>query len=151
MKRFQFSLETVLDYRQQVLDAVKVEHGAILAQLHRQEEVVADAQRRYAELNEEFCQAKMSGVTIAGAMAYQVGLQVIEREIAREQDKLKTIIRQEEEKREELIESRVDAASLEMLRERRLDEYNKEVQKGEERMIDELVGGRHARAPVGAM
>ena len=35
MKKFKFSLETVLDYKQQVLDSLRTEHGAILAQLER--------------------------------------------------------------------------------------------------------------------
>ena len=37
MKKFRFSLETVLDYKQQVLSALQAEHGAILAQVRDQE------------------------------------------------------------------------------------------------------------------
>ena len=37
MKKFSFSLETVLDYKNQVLDALRTEHGAILAQVRAQE------------------------------------------------------------------------------------------------------------------
>ena len=33
MKKFRLSLETVLDYKQQVLAALQTEHGAILAQV----------------------------------------------------------------------------------------------------------------------
>ena len=38
MKKFRFSLETVLDYKQQVLDALRIEHGAIQAKVRAQEE-----------------------------------------------------------------------------------------------------------------
>ena len=31
MKKFRFSLETVLDYKQQVLDALRIEHAAAQA------------------------------------------------------------------------------------------------------------------------
>ena len=33
MKKFKFSLETVLEYKQQVLDSLQAEHGAILARV----------------------------------------------------------------------------------------------------------------------
>ena len=36
MKKFRFSLETVLDYKNQALDALRAEHGAILAQVRTQ-------------------------------------------------------------------------------------------------------------------
>ena len=35
MKKFRFSLETVLEYKQQILDSLQTEHGAILAQVKR--------------------------------------------------------------------------------------------------------------------
>ena len=40
MKKFKFSLDTVLDYKQQVLDALRGEHAVILAQVRAQEEVL---------------------------------------------------------------------------------------------------------------
>ena len=65
MKKFQFSLETVLDYKNQVLSSLQNEHGAILAQLHAQEEIlenlkileplelIAKYQKERAELNQK--------------------------------------------------------------------------------------------------
>ena len=40
MKQFRFSLETVLDYKQQALDSLRAEHGASLAQVRAQEQAV---------------------------------------------------------------------------------------------------------------
>ena len=45
MKKFRFSLETVLDYKNQALDALRAEHGAILAQVRAQEAVVEGLER----------------------------------------------------------------------------------------------------------
>ena len=59
MKKFKFSLETVLDYKQQVLDSLRTEHGAILAQLRAQEDVVHHLEEQYRELNADFCRRKM--------------------------------------------------------------------------------------------
>ena len=38
MKKFKFSLDSVLSYKQQVLDALKGEHAAILMRVREQEE-----------------------------------------------------------------------------------------------------------------
>ena len=46
MKKFRFSLETVLDYKNQALDALRAEHGAILAQVRAQEAVVEGLESR---------------------------------------------------------------------------------------------------------
>ena len=54
MKKFKFSLETVLVYKQQVLDALKGEHAAILAQVRAQEEVLEAVWGRYRACNEEY-------------------------------------------------------------------------------------------------
>lgn len=139
MKKFQFSLNTVLDYRQQTLDALKVEHGTILAKIHRQEEVLKDAEHRYALTNEEFRNKKSTGLTIAGILAYETGLHVLEKEIKREAEKLQALHQQEAEKRAQLVESKIDTASLELLRDKKLEIYHKELQKKEEQFIDELV------------
>ena len=40
MKKFRFSLETVLDYKQQVLDALRIEHAAAQAKARAQEELL---------------------------------------------------------------------------------------------------------------
>lgn len=138
MKKFQFSLETVLDYKQNALDALQVEYGLILAKIRLQEEALSAAQARYAQTNEEFREKKRTGVTIAGMRTYEIGLQVFEQNINHEMEKLTLLRQQEAQLHARLLESKIDTASLELLREKKLNSYQKEVQKQEERMIDEL-------------
>lgn len=146
MKKFKFSLDTVLTYKQQVLDAVKAEHGAILAQVREQEQVVEGEQQVYREYNQQYRQRKEEGLTIGEAALFQTGLRAQEARIQREQDQLDSLRKQEEEKRAQMIEAKKETASLEKLREQKLDAYNKAVQKSEEAMIDELVSRARAVA-----
>lgn len=146
MKRFRFPLDTVLDYKQQILDSLRAEHGVILAQLRQQEVVLEQVRRRYADVNDEFRQKKASGMTVADAMGYESGLRVLDSDIQRETAHLEEIQQIETAKREEVVEARKDTASLEKLREKKLDGYNKAVQKGEEAFIDELVSASRAMA-----
>lgn len=146
MKKFQFSLETVLDYKQQVLSARQTEHAAVLAQLRAQEEVLLALEEQYRQTDSEFLQEKLEGISIGDAMGYERYLRMTEQRIQLELRQLERIQRQEEEKRGQVVLAKQDTSSLEKLREKKLDSYNKAVQKGEEAMIDELVSAARVMA-----
>ena len=150
MKKFQFSLDSVLSYKQQVLDSLKSEHADILAQVHAQEEVLEAVWQEYRDSNEEYSQRKAEGMTITDALVYQNGLRVLERNIQRETDKLEELRRKEEKKRQEVVDAKVDTSSIEKLKEHKLEDYNKAVQKDEEKLIDEFISSAQARANIGA-
>ena len=150
MKKFKFSLDSVLSYKQQVLDALKGEHAAILAQIREQEAVLEAVWQEYRDCNEEFRQRKAEGMTITDAMLYQNGLRALERDIQRETEKLESLRKKEEKKRQEVVDAKIDTSSIEKLREHKLEDYNKAVQKAEENLIDEFVSSARARANIGA-
>ena len=150
MKKFQFSLDSVLSFKQQVLDALKGEHAEILAQVHAQEDVLERAWQEYRDCNEEYSQRKAEGMTITDALVYQNGLRVLERNIQRETDKLAERRRKEEKKRQEVVDAKIDTSSIEKLKEHKLEDYNKAVQKDEEKLIDEFVSSAQTRANIGA-
>ena len=150
MKKFRFSLETVLDYKQQVLDALQAEHGAILAQVRAQEELLERLEANYYELNQEFTQRKMEGISILDAMQYEQYLRAMEREIQEAVLELEKLRQEEEAKRAQVVAAKQDTSSLEKLREKKLDLYNKAVQKSEEAMIDEFVSTTRVMAAQSA-
>lgn len=148
MKKFKFSLATVLDYKQQVLDALKGEHAAILAKVRAQEALLERIEERYSAYNLEFRDRKLEGLSIAEALLYENGLRALEREIRRETEVLHKLYQEEEAKRAEVVAAKQETASLEKLREKKLQSYNREVQKAEEHLIDEFISA--ARAQAGA-
>ncbi len=150
MKKFKFSLDSVLSYKQQVLESLQGEHAAILAQVREQEAVLERAWQDYRDCDGEYRQKKEQGITITDAMVYQNGLRVLERDIQRETDRLEELRKKEEKKRQEVVDAKIDTSSIEKLREKKLDLYNKEVAKGEEVLIDEFVSSARARASIGA-
>lgn len=139
MKKFRFGLDTVLDYRKQVLDERQNDYARAMLQVHQQEERKAAAEARYQAMNQRFREEAALGMAVADALSYEYGLRALEREIARETKVLQDLRRVAEEKRLQMLQANVDTTVLERLREKRLDEYQKEVQKSEERFIDELV------------
>ena len=88
MKKFQFGLDTVLDYKTQILESLQAEHGAILAQVRKQEEVLRRLEHRYGQTNEAFCEKKKTGLSVADALAFETGLRALEKDIHREGEKL---------------------------------------------------------------
>ncbi|MCI8481307.1 MAG: flagellar export protein FliJ [Oscillibacter sp.] len=139
MKKFRFPLDTVLSYKQQVLDALRGEHAAILAEVHTQEEWVEHLWQEYRAYSEEYRQRSAEGLVMTEALMYQTGLRSIEREIQRETEKLDALRAKEEAKRAEVVEAKKETSSIEKLREKKLDAYHKEEAKSEEIFIEEFV------------
>ena len=149
MKKFQFSLETVLDYKQQVLTSLQSEHGAILLRVRQQEEVLEQTEHAHRELNEEFTRRRAEGISIKDALMLESGLRVLERDIDREAQKLLALQKQEEKKRDEVIEAKKETSSLEMLRDKKLEQYRKEEAKQDELFIEEIVTTARVMAAAG--
>lgn len=150
MKKFRFSLETVLDYKQEVLSALQTEHAAILARVHAQEDLLEELENYYSELDAEFTERKLEGITILDAMQYEQYLRATERQIEEAVEILKQLQAEAEAKRLEVVEAKKDTSSIEKLREKKLDSYNKAVQKSEELIIEEFVTTTRVMAAQGA-
>ena len=149
MKKFRFSLETVLDYKQEVLSALQTEHAAILARVHAQEDLLEELENYYSELDAEFTERKLEGITILDAMQYEQYLRATERQIE-EAVEILELRAEAEAKRLEVVEAKKDTSSIEKLREKKLDSYNKAVQKSEELIIEEFVTTTRVMAAQGA-
>ena len=149
MKKFRFSLETVLDYKQQALDSLRAEHAAILAQVRAQEEVIADLEEEHRQADMDFTQRKLEGINIVDAMSYETYLRSLEQKLREENRKLERLRRMEEQKRTQVVEARKETATIEKLREHKLDSYRKAEQKAEEQRIEEFVSTARAMAAMG--
>ena len=150
MKKFRFSLETVLDYKQEVLSALQTEHATILARVHAQEDLLEELENYYSELDAEFTERKLEGITILDAMQYEQYLRATERQIEEAVEILKQLQAEAEAKRLEVVEAKKDTSSIEKLREKKLDLYNKEAAKAEERFLEEFVSTTRANQSASA-
>ena len=150
MKKFRFSLETVLDYKQEVLSALQTEHATVLARVHAQEDLLEELENYYSELDAEFTERKLEGITILDAMQYEQYLRATERQIEEAVEILERLRAEAEAKRLEVVEAKKDTSSIEKLREKKLDSYNKAVQKSEELIIEEFVTTTRVMAAQGA-
>lgn len=146
MKKFKFSLETVLSYKQQVLDTLQREHGILVGEVRTQEALLVSLRRQYRDYGDEYNERTAAGLVLLDAMYYQSRLRAMEREIQVETRRLEELERLAEEKRQEVVEARKDTASIEKLREKKAAAYDKAVAKAEELLIEEFVSAARASA-----
>ena len=146
MKRFQFQLEPVLNYKQQTLDSLLIELGTLQAQVRAQEKIRAEADARLADFEAEYAEKREMGLTIVEAMECQSCQQVLDRRARQEKEKLLHLQKQAENNRRQVVEARKETRSLEKLREVRLSEYDKAVAKEEEKTLDDLTAAKRAQA-----
>lgn len=142
MKKFRFSLDTVLEYKRQVLDALMSEHAALLSRVRAQQSVLSALGDQSAATDAAYREEQAAGMTIAEARKYEARLAALERQMQQETQTLRELEAQAEAKRAEVVTARQETASIEKLREKKLEEYKHDLQKSEEQLIDDLVGAR---------
>ena len=146
MKKFYFALDTVLRYKEQVLDGLKAEHARILAKVRECEQAIEELELLHRQCTDEYLQSKINGITIREIHTYENYLESLGLQIRRKKEQLKELRKKEEDKRNEVVEAKKETSSIDKLKEKKLDAYNKEVQKEDERFIEEFVATKRAMA-----
>ena len=146
MKRFRFQLESVLDYKQQTLDALMTELSEAQMVAAAQEAVRDEAFRRLADYDAEFAEKKAEGITVVEALEYESGQLVLEQRAQREQRLLEQRQRELEAKRQQVVEARQETHAIEKLKEIRRGEYDAAAAKADEKALDDLTAARRAAA-----
>ena len=139
MKRFKYSLDTVLDYKAQVLDNLKEEHAVILRDVSLKKEEIARLSNELSGFQEEFDSAKQRGASIESFRLYDICIGQMEKKIDFEKEVLSVLQQKEEKKKGEVITAKVDTSKFENLKSRRLREYQKAQAKEEEAFVEEFV------------
>ena len=139
MKKFKYSLETVYQFKLQVLDKVKEEYAIKQQEVLNQQSLINRLQEELFHYEEEFERVKQEGASIETIMMYVNGIERMEKRIGKEKHELirRTVIA--EEKKREVIKANVDTNAFEKLKEKKLEEYRVQGQKAEEQFIEEFV------------
>lgn len=145
MKEFKYRLETVLDYKNQVLDNLKSEHAVIIQSVNKKQEEIHGLNRELTGMESEFDRTKEAGATIQNYRLFDMCIGRMEEIIDEEKERLKVLRKKEEEKKQEVITARVDTSKFEKLKEKKYKEYQKEAAKADETFIEEFVSNTSLR------
>jgi flagellar FliJ protein len=139
MKKFNFPLTTVLNYKDQVLDNLKSEHAQILVRVAGQEKKISQMEEMRNSACIKLKKETETGIAINEMREYEAYIMNMEKIILAEQKTLAVLKEKEEQKRAQVVEARKEKASIEKLKEKKLMQYDKEVQRSEELFIEEFV------------
>lgn len=107
MKRFKYSLENVLHYKEQILDSIKAEHGTLLAQIRKKEAEIQELENKLVSAQNKMDDLKKQDVQIKDICLYGMYISEMEDQIRKKQEQLKLLQQQEEKKKAQVIAAKV--------------------------------------------
>ena len=139
MKKFKYRLDTVLDYKTQVLDNLKTEHAVIIQNVNRKQQQISGLKQELVSYQSGFDQIKQEGASIENYRLFDMCIGRMEQIIDDEKERLKILKKQENEKKQEVIAAKVDTSKFEKLKDRQIQDYQIAVMKADEAFIEEFV------------
>lgn len=144
MKKFSFSLDTVLDYKGQVLESKQNEHGKAMAAQNEQEKIIIKLKSQYHTYKEELNEKRKQGLTVIEAISYESYMNHLDSMIRIENEKLEDLKEYQEQKRGEVVEAKKETSTIEKLKDKKKKEYDKIFLKKDELFIEEFVSNSMA-------
>lgn len=139
MKKFVFSLDHMRDYKDLVLD----EERGVLAQLNAKrnalQQQIDALQQRFRELSIELKDAQQQGTTIQKIRSYGVQLENIRLQLADLRVLLLAAEQEVEKQMAVVLAANQEVSKLDKLHDKQYEIYQKEVQKVQERQVEELI------------
>jgi flagellar protein FliJ len=141
-KRFAFRLERLLELRRMTEERLKRELGVANRAVYEQQRSILQLLIEEDRTKGELRKIKVSTLDLVGIRMQEQYLNAVGRKILREYRQLQSLQESATHKRRELTEASKGVRVLERLREKKHDEWRREVDLEEQKFLDEL-GGRH--------
>ncbi len=144
MKKFFFSLNTVLSYKEQVLESLRQEHVQSLLKVRACEDEIEKLEQQHRACVEEFEAKKRAGIPIVKMKVYENHLEGLGVRILEKQMQLEKLKEDELRKRNKMIEAKKESTTIQKLKEKKQQEYQKQEQKAQEILVEEFVSAKNA-------
>jgi len=138
MKKFSYSLESVLRVKRQMEEGTKLQLSQAIRRLRKEEEYLRQLILRQIHYREKKEQYARHGVEAPTLMLYDTYLRKLGEMIEERKERVASANRRVEELREELVKIMRDCETLEKLRDKKYREYKKEMTRTEQKVMDEL-------------
>lgn len=139
MKKFKFSMDKILNYKEQILSSEKIKLSAIN---HERNVLANDIEKLTNELNSiQFTLSRKikEGMTIFEINQYNFKIKMFQEEIERLKEELFYIDKRIEEQRQVVLNASIYVSSLEKLKDKNKLEHNKKLIKSESLEVEEMV------------
>ncbi len=139
MKKFKFSLEKVLQLKEQILKNLKNDLSFLQLALKEKEVEIDDLWVKYYKTDNEYKEKSSKSIMPYEIAQYKDYMNYITNLIKKKEEEKAVIIKKIEAKKLEIINMNIDISTLEKLKDKKLIKYNYVVQKMEEILIEEFV------------
>lgn len=145
MKKFKFSLDKLLNYKEQILDKEKNELSALRHKKQSAEEELSEVRNHLKVSNQNYIEKSQAGMSAQDMVVSKRYLNSLTDKIFQ----LEKIIEIYEEKIQKqlivVIEATKEVNTIQKLEEKQLEEYNTAVRKADENFIQEFVINQQSR------
>jgi len=145
MPKFKFKLQPVLEHRQKKEDIFKKELAEVKKRFESEKLLLEELKQKLFDLQSELREKQKSSFEISDIAAYSSYIDRVEGEIELKIIKLTEIAEDVKKAQKRLLEASKDKKILEKLHERKYEEFQKELERIEQGLIDELATIRHGR------
>lgn len=138
-----FSLQSVLDYRSSLVEALEIELGRLMATLMRAQKILEAMREKRTNLIGELRSAMLGVLNLVRISQLRVNIELLDVNIARQEEEVERISREVEAKRQELVKARQDEEVLVILKEKAITAFQNEMKLRENRAQDDIYIGSH--------
>lgn len=139
MKKFKFSLEKILQLKEQILKNLKNDLSVLQLALREKEEEIQNLWFKYRDSDESYKEKSSKSIMPYEIKYYKDFMSSVLNAIKKREAEKELILKKIEAKKQEIISLNIEISSLEKLKEKKYAKYNYQVQKIEEILIEEFV------------
>lgn len=150
MKKFHFSLEKVLQYKDSLLEEEKNKLMEIRVRKNTVDMKIESNERELVQTDRERTEKAAGGMTVVEMQSYSYRIETGRRlikELMLQQKKLEIEV---ERQLAVVIACTQEVSGLEKLREKQLEEYNKEADKEQQLIISEMISSKYIERQMAA-
>lgn len=148
MKKFQFTLDKLLDYKGQVLNKEKNDLAALNVQRAEAAEQLAALENELKCARDEFNRKAALGISPMEMTVFTNYHKSLRLSIEETQHDIENLDKAVEKQLGVVVEASKDVSSLEKLEEKQLEDYKFKAAKADENFIEEYVNGASVRASM---
>lgn len=149
MKKFQFSLDHIREYKDRLLDEETGKLQRLRAQRDQIEQQIEELGRDFQAVSEEMQTSQRRGVTALELRGYSMQLENIRHQTAELKKQLEAAQARVDQQTQVVVAANQEVSKLDKLREHQLENWQNSARKAEEQRIEELVTQNHIRKTAG--
>ncbi len=142
MKKFVFSLQKMLQYREQILEKEKNSLTLLNSQRVALEQKINDYDQSFWNINKDMQVKTQRGTTILEIQSTKYQLENLRIQLRLMRKELELLEISVDKQRKIVIECTKEVTSLEKLKEKQLEEYNYNLAKAEEEKVAEFISSK---------